>query len=381
METLTVPQGVYRLARYPERRNDRLRAWDAADEYLLGYLHEEKLTGGDSGVLILNDLFGALSVALVNGRPLLVSDSFLTHQGVAANLSRNGYSADQVEVYNSLAYPETAFDLILLKIPRSLALLEDQLHRLRPCMHPGTRIIGAGMVKHIHTSTLNLFERIIGPTKTSLARKKARLIFSDPDMQLTPVPNPYPIQYQLEGTPFDLINHAGVFSREKLDMGTRFLIEHMPATEGTSLIIDLGCGNGVLGLIAADRNRAAEPVFVDESIMAVASAEVNFKAAFGDRKARFLVGDTLHDLPPNSADLVLINPPFHQERGRSDETAQSMFREAKRVLGHRGELWIVGNRHLGYHIALERLFGNCRSVAGNSKFVILRSVKRKEHGS
>ena len=41
-----------------------------------------------------------------------------------------------------------------------------------------------------------------------------------------------------------------------------------------------------------------------------------------------------------------------------------MFRESKQVLRRGGELWVIGNRHLGYHIQLKKLFGNCEVVAG-----------------
>jgi 16S rRNA (guanine1207-N2)-methyltransferase len=40
------------------------------------------------------------------------------------------------------------------------------------------------------------------------------------------------------------------------------------------------------------------------------------------------------------------------------------------------ELRVVGNRHLGYHLKLKKLFGNCETVAGNAKFVILKAVRR-----
>jgi 16S rRNA G1207 methylase RsmC len=46
------------------------------------------------------------------------------------------------------------------------------------------------------------------------------------------------------------------------------------------------------------------------------------------------------------------------------------------VLPQGGELWIVGNRHLDYHNKLKRLFANAQVVASNSKFVILKAIKR-----
>ena len=116
--------------------------------------------------------------------------------------------------------------------------------------------------------------------------------------------------------------------------------------------------------------------FVDESFMAVASARDNFRAAFGaDRAAEFRVGDGLGEFAAASADLVLCNPPFHQQHAVGDRLAQRMFHDAKRVLRPGGELWVVGNRHLGYHVALKRLFGQVELVASNAKFVILRGVR------
>jgi 16S rRNA (guanine1207-N2)-methyltransferase len=110
--------------------------------------------------------------------------------------------------------------------------------------------------------------------------------------------------------------------------------------------------------------------------MALASARENFREAFGpDRAATFVLGDGLTDLVSDSAELVLCNPPFHQQSVVGDFIAQRMFRDAKRVLQKGGELWIVGNRHLGYHNALKQLFGNVTLIDSNKKFVILKSRK------
>jgi len=54
-----------------------------------------------------------------------------------------------------------------------------------------------------------------------------------------------------------------------------------------------------------------------------------------------------------------------------------MFSQSARHLRDGGELWIVGNRHLQYHLKLKRLFGNCRLVAGNAKFVVLAARRQR----
>ena len=376
MQTLVVPQGQFALRRYPLRARENLRAWDAADEYLLHRLHRQGLPVPGTAALIYHDNFGALSTVLAPHRPQLLADSQLAHRAAAANLRDNGLGVDCIRLLSSLQDPQEPLDLVLFKVPKSLALLEDWLHRLRPCLAVGTRIIGAGMTRDIHTSTLALCERIIGPTRTSPGRKKARLICCRFGADLEPGPSPYPSQYRLEGTDWVLSNHANVFSRAGLDLGTRLLLEHIPALAGPLKVVDLGCGNGVVGLVAAARNPAAEVIFVDESFMAVESARINFQRAFGScRKARFRVGDCLEGIGPNSVDLVLNNPPFHQQRAVDDAVPWQMFCQARTALVKGGQLWVVGNRHLGYHAKLKRLLGNCRVVASNGKFVVLQAQK------
>ena len=83
-------------------------------------------------------------------------------------------------------------DVLLVKIPRSVALLEDELRRVAPLLHDESIVVGAGMTKRVHTSTIELFQNIIGPTVTSRSVKKARLILTKPDPALDAGPSPWP---------------------------------------------------------------------------------------------------------------------------------------------------------------------------------------------
>ncbi|MFE7759456.1 methyltransferase [Streptomyces sp. NPDC057418] len=385
MNRLTTSQGGFDLARFPEDPRDPFRAWDAADEYLLRRLEgaqDSEPVALSGTVAVVGDRWGALATALAGHRPVQITDSYLAQRATAANLARNGADPDAVRMLSVRDTPPERVDVLLVRVPKSLALLEDQLHRLAPAVHAGTVVIGTGMVKEIHTSTLKLFERIIGPTRTSLAVKKARLVFCTPDPALPRSPSPWPYRYDL---PDDvgavsgrtMTNHAGIFCAERLDIGTRFFLKHLPGRTGADRVVDLGCGNGVLGLSASLANPEASVTFIDESYQAVASAEATFRAnARPDAEADFLVGDGMADLPAGSVDLVLSNPPFHSHQAVSDATARTMFHGARAALRPGGELWVVGNRHLGYHTQLRRTFGNCTTVAGDPKFVVLRAVKR-----
>jgi 16S rRNA (guanine1207-N2)-methyltransferase len=237
-------------------------------------------------------------------------------------------------------------------------------------------VIVAGMVKNLPPTLWKILEKLIGPTKPSIAVKKARMIFAEFDPSLAIAPNPYPTVYQLEGTELAISNHANVFSRDSLDIGTRFLLQHLPTNPAYRDFIDLGCGNGLVGLSIARQLPEANICFVDESFMALASAKQNFVAALTEqRSAEFVAADCLNDFDANSADCVVCNPPFHQQHTVGDHIAWQMFQQAHKVLRSGGELRVIGNRHLNYHLSLKKLFGNCRQIASNTKFVIYSSQK------
>ncbi|MFD6034416.1 methyltransferase [Streptomyces griseoincarnatus] len=376
---MTTPWGEPVLSRFPEDPRDRLRAWDASDEYLLRHLAERQppLSGA---VVVVGDRWGALVTALAAHRPTQITDSWLGQEATRANLARNGVEPGTVRLLTTRDAPPERTDVLLVRVPKSLALLEDQLLRLAPSVHADTVVVGTGMVKEIHTSTLKLFERILGPTRTSLAEKKARLIFCTPDPSLVRPPNPWPYRYTLPGDvgPVSgraVVNHAGVFCADRLDIGTRFFLRHLPAGGG-GRVVDLGCGNGVVGTAMALADPKAEVLFVDESFQAVASAQDTYRANDVNGHAEFRVGDGLAGVPSGSVDLVLNNPPFHSHQATTDATAWRMFTGARRTLRPGGELWVVGNRHLGHHVKLRRLFGNSEVVASDPKFVVLRAVRR-----
>ncbi|MFC1232867.1 methyltransferase [Streptomyces sp. Sce081] len=380
---MTTAWGAPVLARFPEDPRDRLRAWDASDEYLLGHLDREEVPL-DGTVVVVGDRWGALVTALAAYRPTQITDSWLGQEATRANLARAGVEPGTVPLLTTQDPPPDRIDVLLVRVPKSLALLEDQLLRLAPAVHAGTVVVGTGMVKEIHTSTLNLFERIIGPTRTSLAEKKARLILCTPDPALVRPATSWPYSYRLPDgigavSGRTVVNHAGVFCADRLDIGTRFFLRHLPGPPSDRpgpRVVDLGCGNGVVGTAVALADPRAEVLFVDESFQAVASARATYRANEVPGHAEFRVGDGLTGVPDSSVDLVLNNPPFHSHHATGDATAWRMFTGALRALRPGGELRVVGNRHLGYHVKLRRLFGNSEVVASDRKFVVLRAVKR-----
>ena len=370
-----------RHSRSNSKKEQNLRPWDAADELLLAHIAEQPPTPGKH-YLVVNDQYGALTSALRNAFPQhpihFASDSFLSQRAARKNLLANNLSDVSIDWHTSMDSIDKTVDYLLIKLPKSSALLEDQLYRYRNLCTPATQVIAAGMVKYMTAGVFKLIENILGPTRTSLAKKRARLIFCEPQPDHKSNTSPYPLSFQLENTAYQIENHANVFSRESLDIGTRFLLGNLPEHDAGSVfkIADLGCGNGIVGLLAAAQWPEAEIDFYDESFMALASARSNFERAFPARTARFIADDCMACVTPESYQLILCNPPFHQHNVVGDFVAQQMFRDAKNALLKGGELRVVGNRHLGYRDSLRRLFGHCRVIAQNNKFVVLKAIKR-----
>ena len=374
MPALESPFAQLHLIRQPEQQNEPLQAFDAADEYLLNHVAELALPA-NSRILVLNDSFGALAVSLVSTMHVTSSsDSFLAIQGLEKNLVRNGHAFDAVSIIPASQPLVGPFDCVLVRVPKTLALLEEQLIRLQGQLAPGAQVIAGAMIKHLPRAAGDLLERYIGPVQASLAVKKARLLVATAQ-GLGPFTSPYPSRYSLDKPAIELLNHANVFCREGLDIGTRAFLPHLPTNLGSARVADLGCGNGVLAIASALNNPQAHYTLVDESFMAVQSAQENWQAALGDRDVTVRAGDGLAGQAPNSLDVVLCNPPFHQQQVVGDFLAWRMFQQAREALVVGGALYIVGNRHLGYHSKLAKLFRGVEQVAATPKFVILKARK------
>ena len=362
------------LRRFPHSRDQSLRAWDAADEYILRHLASDTHAPLVGQTLVVNDSFGALAVALADGPLTWWNDSFLAGKALAENMAANHREDAEITVVTADQTPSGQFKSVIVKIPKSIDLFEDMLLRVRPLLDLGTEFIAGGMIKHTPARAYRLLEKIIGPTRTGLGWKKARLAFAefDPDKDLPPQAED--MEYDLPDLDLTLTNRPGVFARHGLDPGTRLLVAHLPVTDMPLRVADLGCGNGVLALVVARQCPAASILGVDESYLAVASARENKKrAGLSGRDLRFEAGDGLEETEAGSLDLVVCNPPFHQAQAVGDHLAWRMFEQAKRALKPGGELRIVGNRHLGYHVKLNRMFGNCEVLASDRKFVVLGS--------
>lgn len=338
-------------------KNGEYRRWDASDEYLLS----EELEGK---TLVINDNFGALTLGIDNS--VSYTTSFVSYKFINYALELNNQTRVVTTNFNEL--PDD-IDSIVLKLPKSLDQLEYLLQLIGQ-KYPGKRFIACGMIKYMPISMVRLVENYFTDVKTSLAKKKARLIYGT--TSICENPKNFPVKYQLMEK-YNIVSYPGTFCYDSLDIGTRFLIPHIPK-DISGKIIDLGCASGILGLIAKDNNPSSEVYLTDESVDAIESAKLTFKE--NGLEGNFVLEDKLGGFVNNFADLILCNPPFHQNTRIVTDIANSMFKQSKKILKRGGRLLVVANKHLGYHKSLRKIFHNLKIIDSNSKFNIYSSYKQ-----
>lgn len=340
--------------RYPKTNDKSLQAFNAADE-LIVELAKSQNWQGLTGVV--NDDFGAICNS-INTPSLFVNDSFMSLKACQLNQTNKDIT------YGQFDHPiATSAQQWIIKIPKTLSLFESQLYKLSLTDKPVT---ACAMVKYIARGHITLMNKYFETCIPSRAVKKARTIeLSNPIKQAAPSNNSYQWQDQT------ITALAGVFCGDKLDIGSRFFIEHLKNIKPSSNIADIGCGNGILSVAMNKIQPKANYHLFDESFNATLSAMKNLKS---DNATTYWDNGLTH-YQGQPFDLVLCNPPFHQSTTVGTYIAHQMFKQAAQHLSKGGELWVVANSHLDYRKILGKLFSKTEQIARNNKFEIVKATK------
>lgn len=176
----------------------------------------------------------------------------------------------------------------------------------------------------------------------------------------------------LRGQELALTTEAGVFSRERVDRGSRLLIAHM-VVGPTDEILDLGCGYGVVGLVAARLAPQGRVTMVDINARAVRLAQANVRAnTIGN--AEVLLGDGFAPVAGRRYDAIALNPPVRAGFG----LIHRLIEEAPEHLRAGGRFYLVGLTRQGVKRLAEKMrlvFGGAEETAkggGYRVYVALR---------
>lgn len=164
----------------------------------------------------------------------------------------------------------------------------------------------------------------------------------------------------LRGFDLHLATEAGVFSRFRVDPGTRLLIKHMQV-QPTDRVLDLGCGYGVVGLVAAGLAGEGRVTLVDINERAAALARENLRAN-GIENAEAFAGDGFAPIASRIFDVIAFNPPIRA----GNAVIHQLIEQAKDHLAPTGRFYLVGRTQQGVvRLAAKtaQVFGQVQEVA------------------
>ena len=372
----STPHGQYRLRRLPLQHHPSLRAWDAADDYLIQAITDASTGSGQT--LVLNDDFGALSIGLLPQQPVIWFDSAVEAGALAMNLSAN--ELPPLTMISQTELPPTEpVSRVVLKIPRNSALLDWQLAMINRHLPAGTPVLLGGMLKHVTPADQKVMATRLQDLTHSRIVRKARY-WQGVTRHEDAIPQPE--HWSVPEVEFSLVNRAGVFSARRPDPGAVCLLQHFSDIAGAELpeqaqVLDLCCGNGILGLAWQQRFRTHSVYFSDASAAAIDSVHANWQRYCQDSGANsrdsapILHQDGLRDTPDLRFNLILCNPPFHQADTVTTDVSRELFRQARYALQPQGQLIVVANRHLGYHRLLRADFQKVAVLSGDKRFVVM----------
>jgi len=345
-----------------------LRPWNASDEYLLNTLIRETLH--PERILIINDRYGALSVPLAQRTVALVNDSLCEIEDSSYNLAENGTPG--IRNFSSLGeFPDDP-DMVLMHIPKSLEYFKLQLNMLRIRIQRPIPLLAAGMSRYLPASFYasfaeatekNLFSRIV---KKSRYYKGELQPLSSGSRQISSeeLTSSFPWGEK------EFLCYPGIFSQGRLDRGSRFLLENFPDLPEPKMIIDPGCGSGILGLETLIKWPSALLTATDENALAVASTRLNARRLGLEGRCEVVQTQILRGVPGETADLAVCNPPFHRGHTMSVETGFAFIREISRVLKKGGYFLAVVNRSLGYRSVLREHFSRTSVLKQNKDYTL-----------
>lgn len=175
----------------------------------------------------------------------------------------------------------------------------------------------------------------------------------------------------LRGMEFHFVTDRGVFSRERVDFGSQLLIATMDFPTD-AVVLDLGCGYGPVGIVAARLAPEGFIYMVDINERAASLARRNL-VSNGIRNAEVRVGDGLAPVAGIAFDAVLLNPPVRAGKA----TVWRLLAESRAALKPGGSLWVViGNKQGAPSLKrrLQELFPRVEDVDRKGGFHIYRGV-------
>jgi 16S rRNA (guanine1207-N2)-methyltransferase len=343
----------------------------------------------DARMLLLNCGPGALGVALARqvaaGSVTLLDSSWIALAMAERTLDANNVTNARV-CWAISVLPEQAgtFDIAHLVVPNDRKLTRRWLAEACVALKLGGQLYLAGANDHGIRSAVGDTEALVGGAqvlgykhgnRVAQARRPADLKDA-PAWAGEPGIAPgtwYEFEAQARGHTFQLRSLPGVFAYDRVDAGTALLLEVLAIPAGAR-VLDVGCGYGIIGLVAA-RLGAAQVELVDANLLAVAAAQENITRN-RIAQARAFASDGVPEGAVRRYDLVVSNPPFHVGKSVDGDIARMFIERARQALVPGGQLILVANQFLRYDQVLRAAFEQVICLASNRSYSVWCATNR-----
>ena len=183
------------------------------------------------------------------------------------------------------------------------------------------------------------------------------------------------LQAEILGQQVSLETRRGLFSPEHVDRGTLAMLSHVKIASGMR-IMDLGCGCGVVGIVAA-KIAGEENVFMsDADPMAVETARRNAERN-GVGGVQICVSDGFQSVDASGFDLILSNPPYQTDFSVAKGFIEKGFNRLK--IG--GKLYMVTKRRAWYKNKMISVFGGVEIRETDGYYVFIAERRSLQYAN
>lgn len=265
-------------------------------------------------------------------------------------------------------------DLVVLHFPKSKAELAFTLASIAPYLAIDCKVLLVGEKKGGIQSAIKLSQHFLNNCQKVDAARHC-LLFAGlvQAEQLTKKFNQddWFKQYQLcvDGIKLTIASLPGVFSQQKLDIGTALLLKHLPQ-EMTGEILDFGCGAGVISCFIGKKHPASILSLLDVSALALASAEKTL--SINAIQGTVFPSNSLNNVE-GCYQYVVSNPPFHQGVSTHYQATEDFLSGIKQYMKNKGTINIVANSFLRYQSILQERVGRTETIAKEHGFSVYQS--------